>query len=267
MINGSPRRRRHLGLLTAGLLGAAALAGCGSEVEGQASASPSSGSASSSSSESGSTAPSSSASPSTGALDDVEDLSAGLLPAAAFGAGAVATPITADQIEQQSALGGLGATPDVTITPEACAPAVKSIQPGLDDLTGLGAQTVTAGTSGTAEIIASGAGVTDGIDQLASTVQACPEATITSPQIGTATATFEALDVPALGDGSAGVRMTISLTGPDGQPVSVPVLLAMAKDGDRLVSLSTTDPTGAADPGAFGALLQQAYEHQAAALD
>ncbi|WP_171058082.1 hypothetical protein [Modestobacter altitudinis] len=247
-------RRRQVGLLTAGLLGAAVLAGCGSEVEGQGSASPT---------------PTSSAGQSTGAPDDVEDLSAGLLPAEAFGAGAQATPITADQLQQQSSLGGLGGGQDVTVTPEACAPAVKSMEPGLDDLTGLGGQTVTTGSAGTAtaELLIAGPGVTDGVDQLSATVQSCPEATITAPQLGTATATFAELAVPDLGDGSAGMTMTISLTGPDGQPVTVPLLMGMVADGDRLVSLTTTDPTGATDPAAFGALLQQAYEHQADALD
>ncbi len=255
----STARSRWAGSLTAGLLGAAALAGCGSdEVAGQGQAAP---------------APSSSAGAptstggSSGAPEDVADLSAGLLPAEAFGAGAQATPVTADQLQQQSSLGGLGGLQDVTVTPEACAPAVTSMQPGLDDLTGLGAQTVTVGSSGTAEVLAEGPGVTDGLDQLASTAQTCPEATITAPTIGTATATFAELDVPDLGDGSAGMTMTISLTGPDGQPVTVPLLLGMVADGDRLVSLTTTDPTGATDPAAFGALLQQAYEHQADALD
>jgi hypothetical protein len=45
------------------------------------------------------------------------------------------------------------------------------------------------------------------------------------------------------------------------------VLLGMARDGDRLVALTATDPTGATDPAAFAALLQQAYDHQADALD
>src|SRR4051794_22409652 len=245
-------RRRPVGLLTAGLLGAVTLAGCGSEVEGQPTTSTS-GSSSSAATGSASTGTGS------GALDDVADLSAGLLPADAFGAGASATPITADQLRQQFALGGLGGLQDVTITPEACAPAVKTMQPGLDGLTGLGAQTVTVGSAGTAEILASGTGITDGVDQLASTVQTCPEATITAAQLGTATATFAELAVPDLGDGSAGMTMTISLTGPDGQPVTVPLLLGMVKDGDRLVSLTATDPSGGADPAAFAALLQRAF--------
>ena len=73
--------------------------------------------------------------------------------------------------------------------------------------------------------------------------------------------------MPDLGDGSAGLAVTLSVTGHDGQPVTVPLLLGMVRDGDRLVSLTATDPTGGADPAAFAALLQQAYEHQADALD
>jgi len=246
-------RRRPLGLLGAGLLGAAALAGCSSEIEGHASPSTTD------------PAPSS-AGESPGALDDdVADLSAGLLPAEAFGTGARATPITADQLEQQSQLGlGLG---DVTITPESCAPVVEQVQPGLEDVVGLGAQTVTTGTGAVVEILAEGAGFTDGVEQLASTVETCPQATITAPQIGTATVVFTALDVPEVGDGAAGLTMTMTLPGPDGQPLTVPLLLAMAADGDRLVSLTATDATGASDPAGFAALLQQAYDHQAAALD
>ena len=255
------RRRRSLGVLTAGLLGAAALAGCSSEVEGNASAGSPDPSSSSSSSPS-----SSSAGGSTGPLDDVEDLSAGLLPADAFGAGARATPMTTDEFEQQSELGGLGLG-DVTITPEACAPAVEQVQPGLEDMVGLGAQTVAVGAGAVVEILAEGPGFTEGIEQLATTVETCPQATITAPQIGTATVAFTALDVPELGDGSAGVTMTLTLPGPDGQPLTVPVLLAMAADGERLVSLTATDPTGVSDPAAFVALMQQAFDHQATALD
>ena len=259
-------RRRPLGLLSAGVLGLAALAGCSSEVQGHASESTADSSPAPSSAASSSAA-SSSAGASTGSLDDVEDLSAGLLPADAFGSGAQVTPITADQLGQGSAqLGGLGVD-DLTIAPESCAPAVKGTQPGLDDLVGLGAQTVTVGSRASVEVRPGGPGVTDGVDDLASTVQDCPQATISGPAIGTATVTFGVLDVPDLGDGSAGLAMTLTLTGPDGQPVTVPLLLGMAADGDRLVSLTATDPTGAADPAAFAALLQQAYEHQADALD
>ncbi|WP_222266120.1 hypothetical protein [Modestobacter marinus] len=237
----------------AGLLGSLALAGCGAEVEGVASPSSSASS------------PSSAASSSTGALDGAGDLSAGLLPAEAFGPGAQVAPVTADQLRQQQ--GRLGGLQDVTITPEACAPGVKSIQPGLDDIAGLGAQTATVGTSTTVEVLASGEGVGAGVDDLSSTAETCPQATITAPEIGTADMTFTALDVPALGDGSAGISMTLSITGPDGQPFTLPMLLGMVRDGDRLVSLTQVDAAGGADPAAFTALLQQAFEQQAATLD
>jgi len=132
------RRRRLPGLLGVGLLGSVALAACGSEVEGQASASSSA-----------SSSPSLVASESTRALDGAEDLSAGLLPAEAFGAGAQVTPITTDQLEQQPAqMGGLGGLRYVTITSEACSPGVKSVQPGLEDVAGLGAQMPGDGVGG-----------------------------------------------------------------------------------------------------------------------
>src|SRR5688500_11733851 len=96
-------RRRLPALLSLGLLGSVALAGCGSEVEGKASPSSSSSSASSAA-----------AGESTGARADVGDLSAGLLPAEAFAPGAQVTPITADQLaQQQTQLGGLGGLQDV----------------------------------------------------------------------------------------------------------------------------------------------------------
>jgi hypothetical protein len=256
MIMGPWRRSRPLAVLTAGLLALTAVAGCASEVQGTAS--PDSSSAA---------AGSSKAAGSTGALGDATDLSAGLLPAAAFGADGQVTPITAEQISQQSKMGGLGGAGGLTITPESCAPAVTSVQPGLDDLEGFAAQAATSGSAATVEILAAGAGIADGVDQLASTAQTCPQATITAPRVGTATIVFGALDVPDLGDGSAGLAMTTTVTGPDGQPLTVAVLLGMARDGDRLVSLTSTDPTGASDPTAFAALLRQAYEHQADALD
>jgi hypothetical protein len=61
--------------------------------------------------------------------------------------------------------------------------------------------------------------------------------------------------------------MTLTVAGPGGQPVTVPLLLGMARDGDRLISLTQTDPSGGTDPAAFAALLQTAFEQQADALD
>jgi hypothetical protein len=252
--------RRTVGLLSAGLVGAAALAGCGSEVEGTASPAPSAASSSSSSAPATETAP---AAP--------EDLSAGLLPADAFGPGAQLTPITSDQLlaQQDQLGGGLGGLEGMTVTPEECAPALKGVQPGLDDLTGLAAQTAVSGTSAVVEVLAAGEAVAGTLEDFDAGLADCPEATITAPEIGTATVTFTPLEVPDLGDGSAALTMELTLDGPDGQPLTVPVLLGVVLDGDRLVNLTATDPTGGGgqDPAAFAQLLQQAYEHQHDALD
>jgi hypothetical protein len=250
------RRDRLPEFLCVALLGSVALVGCGAEVRGQASPSTSS-----------SSSPGPAASASTGALDDVEDLSAGLLPADAFGPGTQVTPMSADQVEQQQTqFGGLGLR-DVTITPESCAPGLKSIQPGLDAVEGLGALTATVGTTSTVEILASGAAIAAGVEDLGRAAESCPRATLTSPGMGTAEVSFATVDVPPLGDGSAGISMTLSVPGPDGQPIALPLLVGMARDGDRLVSLTQIDVTGAADPAAFAALLQHAFEQQADTLD
>lgn len=255
------RSHRPAGLLAAGLLSAAALVGCGSEVEGEAS--PSSESAGSSSA--GASAAESSE------AGQVEDLSAGLLPADAFGPGVDVTALTAEQVfaQQDQLGGGLGGMDDVVVTPGSCGPTVKGVQPGLDDIEGLAAQTATDAETGvtTVEILASGAAVAGSVEQLTTGIRDCPEASITSPETGTATVTFAPLEVPDLGDGSAAVTMTVEVPGPGGAPLVVPVLLGMVQDGDRLVSLTTTDPFGSADPVAFGQLLQQAFDHQADALD
>ena len=249
--------RRPAGLLAAGLLGTVALAGCGSEVEGAASPSSESSSSSPAGGSSGSA--------------EVEDLSAGLLPADAFGPGVEVTTIPADQVaaQQEQLGGGLGGLEDVVVTPGSCGPTVKGVQPGFDDIDGLAAQTATDPGTGatTIEILASGAAVAGSVEQLTAGLESCPEATITSSETGTTTVTFAPLEVPDLGDASAGVTMTLAVPGPGGEPFSVPVLLGMVQDGDRLVTLTNTDLLGSGDPAAFAQLLQQAFEHQADALD
>jgi hypothetical protein len=257
MFVGSWPSRRRTGALTAGFLGLAVLAGCGSEIEGEASPG-----------ESGT--PSSSTAESTDS--PIGDLSAGLLPADAFPAGAVVTPVSVDELtaQDEQVSGGLGGLQDVTVTPESCAPAVGQAQPGLDDMDALAAQSVTVGATATVEVLAEGPAVPGALEQFESGFAACPAATITSPQIGTATVAFQRLEVPDLGDGSAAMTMTMSLPGPGGAPLTVPIMLGVALQGDRLVYLTTTvdptDPTAAADPAAFGLLLQQAFDHQADAL-
>jgi hypothetical protein len=252
-MSATTRRSRSALLLTGGLAAVAALSACGSgEVSGQATA--------------GSPAVSgSSAGSSSDPLADVADLSAGLLPVDAFDAGTTVTPITREQLQQQSQLAG-GSMQGLTVTPESCTAAVQGTQPGLDDVDGLAAQTAQLGTTATVEVLAGGAAVADAVDTLTSGVSACPQATVTSPQFGTAIIDFQPVDAPDLGDGAAVVGFTTSVT-TDGQAVTVPALIGLVQDGDRVVTLVSTSPGAAADPAPFLALLQQAYEHQADVLD
>jgi hypothetical protein len=238
------------------LAAALAVAGCSSTVEGTASPAPTTGSAGSSSS----SAPSSSAEPTDGG----DDLTAGLLPQDAFGAGAVVTPISQSDLEAGAAVGT--DLEGATITPESCAQAVAESQPSVTDLTGVAAQAATSGTTVTAQLLTTGT-PGDPVAELAAAATACPQATITSPDIGTATITLAALPVPALGDGSAGLAYTTTVSAPDGSQIAVPALYAVVADGDRLLSMISTSIGGTVDQAAFTALVQQAFEYQAQQLD
>ena len=121
-----------------------------------------------------------------------------------------------------------------------------------------------------------GGPIKDAVDQLAAAAERCPQAQVTSPQLGQATITFESLPVDDLGDGAALLRYTTVISLPDGTQASVPALIGALQDDDRLLVLMTLDAGGIApgttpgappDPVAFADLLAQAYDTQAAALD
>ena len=247
----SPSTRRLPAVLVSGVAAALVLAGCTSTEEGSASpASTSAGSSAASSSAEGSTS--------------TDDLTPGLLPEDAFGAGSVVTPLSEAELEQGASLGDLSG---ITITPETCAQALQDSQPGVEDLDAFAAQSATSGTSVVVELISTGGGQDDAVSSLAAAVATCPQATISSPEVGTATVTFAVLEVPDLGDGSAALSYTTTVTGPDGSTIAVPALVGLVADGDRLVTLVSTSLGGTVDQAGFGTLLQQAYEFQADALD
>ena len=191
-------------------------------------------------------------------------LAEGLLPAEAFGEDATVIPLTQQQLEQSA---GLAADPDsLDISPESCADAVSSTQPQIDDYEDVAAQSVTVGATTTVEVLLQGEATEGAVDQLAEAAAGCPEAQISSPELGEATLQFEALDAPDLGDGVAVVRYTTTLT-QGGQEVSVPALVGLAQDGDRVITLLTIATDGSsADAAGFTALLEQAFEVQAEAL-
>ncbi|WP_155858934.1 hypothetical protein [Candidatus Blastococcus massiliensis] len=246
-------RSGRLRLLAAGLTCAAVLTGCGGGDDGdERSASGSKKSAASSE------------------PAKQPDLASGLLPADAFGPDAVVAAVSPEELERGAGLAEQFS--DVQITPESCAGAVEGTQPDLADFDDIAAVSATVGTTVTVEMLTRGGPVEGAIDELASAVERCPQAQISSPEIGDATVTFEELPVADLGDGSAALRYTTVVALPDGTQASVPVLLGAVQDGDRLIIMTTlsADPSGAGaalDPAAFASLLEQAYETQADALD
>ncbi|MGY1781746.1 hypothetical protein [Geodermatophilus sp. SYSU D01036] len=243
--------RRPVLAATAGLLAVPLLAACGGE-DVRGAASPASTAASGSSP----------TSPSSGT-----DLAPGLLPAEAFGAGAQVTPLTEAQLEQGAAAAG-GTPEDLQVTPPECEPAVQGTQPSFDEYDDVAAQVAVAGTVTTVQALASGGPAEDALAGFGQQLDQCREVQVSAPEIGTVTIAFAELDVPDLGDGSAGVTYTTTVTGPDGQQLTVPALVGVVQDGERVVVLLTTDTSGGRpDPAAFTALLEQAYETQADALD
>jgi hypothetical protein len=192
------------------------------------------------------------------------DLAAGLLPAEAFGEQATVIPLSRAQLEQGA---GLAADPEsLTITPEGCAAAVEGTQPQIEDYDDVAAQSVTMGGVTTVEVLLRGDATAGSVEALAEATTNCPEAQISSPELGEASLTFEAIDVPDLGDGTAAVRYTTTVT-QGGQEVSIPALVGLVQDGDRAVTLLTIATDGSQpDATAFAALLEQAYLAQAEAL-
>lgn len=246
---------RLRGLLAAGLLSTAVLTGCSGDDEGDEPRADSDAKASEAS-----------------AKEEPEpDLASGLLGADAFGPTAVVSSVSPEQLEEGAGLSSSMAE-NAQVTPPECNASIQGTQPDFDDFDDVAAVSAVEETTVVVEMLIRGGPVEGSVQQLADAAERCPEVQISSPEIGQATAVFENLPVADLGDASAAVRYTTTVTLPDGTQVSVPVLLGAVEDGDRLVFLTSlpADPTGAEVPAldvaAFTALLEQAYETQADAL-
>jgi hypothetical protein len=204
----------------------------------------------------------------------VAELSDGLLPAAAFGPQATVVAVPVEQLRAGAGLAAMGQ--DLTVTPEACAAAVRSTQPDLDAFDDVAGVSATSGATVTVEMLLAG-GPTDGVvEKMSRAVTTCPQVQISAPGMGKATVAFVELPVDDLGDGAAALQYTTSATQPDGTQVRIPALVGAVEDGDRLVVLvSLAQPggvpaaggeAGGLDPAAFADLLRKAYETQADAL-
>ena len=122
------------------------------------------------------------------------DLAAGLLTAEAFPDDATVVAVSLEQLRAGAGLGAMGK--DLTITPAECAPAVQGTQPNLDAFDDVSGLSATSSAGLTVEILMRGGPTTGAVDLLAAAVEQCPQAQITSPQIGTATVTFEPIPAP-----------------------------------------------------------------------
>jgi hypothetical protein len=91
---------------------------------------------------------------------------------------------------------------------------------------------------------------------------------VKTPSSGAVTLTFTSIPIKNMGDDAAAVRLTTTLTKPDGSKLTVPALLGAVEDHHRLLLLITAGTGGATpDQAAFTALLEKAYSTQASALD
>jgi SAM-dependent methyltransferase len=216
----------------------------------------------------------SSASASTAEQSQAPDLASGLLAAEAFGPDASVVAISPEQLARGAGLAASNAE-GLQITPEECAVAVDRTQPDFDDFDDVAAVSATTGSATTVEVLVRGGPTTDTVGQLEEAAARCPQAQITSPEIGSATITFEPLEVGDLGDAAALLRYTTAVALPDGTQATVPALIGAVQDGDRVLMLMNLETSGiaagsagaAADPGAFADLLERAYQTQAEALD
>jgi hypothetical protein len=186
---------------------------------------------------------------------DVGQLRDALLPASAFGADATVLSGSLDQLG--TALPGLGGLPEgTTVTPALCGAALAMLPHDADALPSLVARAALTDQVRSLELLADGpqlAGLPLPVDQLLAT---CSTVTVTAADGAATTVQLAALDVPALGDGSAGLQVTV--TAPQGTSSA---LVGVVSTGSRALLLVQSGAAGALpDATAFTQLLGSAAE-------
>ncbi len=211
---------------------------------------------------------SSSAESSSAAVESPSDLASGLLPAEAFGPDVRVVSVSGEQLSR-GALAGMSSPADVEVTPESCTAVLQALPvqqpPAAEDLA---AQVAVQGTTYTAELLAVAGPAAELVGRVPELVAQCPQVTVSSPEHGSATVDLATFDVPELGDAAVGVSVEVVATEPGGAQREASGLVGLVRDGDRVVALATGDRASAEpDRAAFSALLEQAYDVQAEALD
>jgi hypothetical protein len=266
MHSAAPRPRRAAGLLGVGLLAGAVLTACGgaaprtapAAATGPASAVPAADT------------PTADTSAADGAA---ADLAGGLLPSEAFGESTSRTPLPLDQLGGRDSLSGsvAAALTGMQVDPPECRGAIERVLAQVAAFHEGAAQLARTGETATVEALVRPAVPADAVAVLTELADACSSVTVRAGGYGNATVTVEPLDVsglPGTGDTAAAVTVTVAADLPDGGSWSGTALAGLVQDGDRVLALAQLAPRGGPlDPASFTALLQRAYEVQAAALD
>ena len=259
------RHGRSLTILGAGLVAGAVLSGCAAEQPRTAPAAA--------------TGPvESSATPTPTAPSE---LAAGLLPAEAFGEGADVDALPFDGVPYFGHWGHWGhghwghwghwGHDDESVTPTACETALDEAATRFEDVQDAAGQVARADGVRTFEVLAVPAEPVDAVEQFQAVVDACGNVSFSEEHHDGDLFDLQVSiqPLPDLPDGMAGVSVTFSGTYPDDGSWAATSLLGVAQDGDRVLVLAqmSRDEDTALDPAAFTALLQQAYDVQADALD
>jgi hypothetical protein len=261
------RCRRSAAVLGAGLVAGAVLTGCSSDETPTAPAAA--------------TGPvETSPAPAT-ATDS--DLAAGLLPAEAFGDGAEVDQLPLDHVPDHwhhwghwGHWGHWWQDDEDDVTPPECLTALEQAATQFSGVQDAAGQVARIDELRTVEVLAVPDAPVDVVEQFKAVVGACDDVSFGGRHDHadmTGQVSIDALpDVP---EGMAGVSVTYSGDYPGGS-WSATVLAGVAQDGDRMLALvqmshhggDLESPDGdSPDPDAFVALLEQAYDVQADALD
>jgi hypothetical protein len=203
------------------------------------------------------------------------DLAAGLLPAEAFGKGADVDPLPFDGVPGLDHWGDRGpwGHDDESLTPSECQTALEQAGTQFGDVQDAAGQVARADNVRTFEVLAVPTQPVNVVEEFGAVVAACRDVSFSEENgdgdHGDGQVSIDPLQ--GLPDGMAGASVTFSGTYPDGTWAATS-LIGVAQDGDRVLVLAqmswddTADDT-ALDSAAFTALLQQAYDVQAGALD